>query len=387
MSCVAMSCVAMSRVVTSRFALPAAAALLLSISTPSKAQTFFEAPRDFVLDRQCDAYRSFKTRSGATPLEAGARYVGRGLNRPDNATHAFIRVGEQSLWVDLACGHFADGDGARPGGAPGVVLGPLPGRREVREPVCLPFFDDVDNPVPRALGYGGNADITPPPPPLDAFDKAVLDVCGPPGKQVSRDEFVSLMRANPDVLGRIRSFTSSHVFADRPQRSSGEAYLADLADAWIGVAAFDHIMCGQPGEKGRIGGLHFAGRFLQLQQSGEACRMTNYTQNEVEPGLVYTFGVRMKGANGQWFRHATKGYGYTLSAEEIIKAATRALSENAAAGSDSEACLLTLEDDGKGMSVVFVRRAEGIRTFYTDATPNGRGDKLSPPCAAPVALP
>lgn len=355
----------------------AVAIAVLSVAGPASAQTFFETARDFVLDRQCDAYRSFKTKSGATPLEQGKRYPGRGLNRPDNASHAFIRVGDQSLWVELACGHFADGDGALPA--------PVPRQRDAQAPRCLPFFDDADNPVPRPLRFGGKADITPPAPPLDDFDKAVLAACGPAGKQVSREEFHGLMIAHPQVLSRLMAFTRNQVFAARPRRTSAESYVADLADAWFELKAFDHIMCGEPGDGGRIGGLHFAGRYLQLQQSGEACRMANYDQNEVEPGLVYTFGVEMRTPAGT-FRHATKGYGYTLSAEEIMQAATRALAENPTASGDSQGCLLPLTDDGKSMTAVFVRRAQGIRTFYSDATPNGRGDKRSPPCAAPIAL-
>lgn len=361
--------------------LPAVAviAAAAAICGPAAAQTLFETAREFVLDRQCDAYRSFKKATGATPLEISRHYPGRGVNRPDNPSHVFIRVGEQSLWVDLACGHFADGDGAVAAPAPAA------GERTAGGPACLPFFDDVDNPVPRPLRVGGKADITPPPPPLDAFDKAVMAACGPAGKSVTRDEFKALMLAHADVLARLKAFTAGRVFADRPQRFATESYLDDLADAWFDVKAFDHVMCGQPGEGGRIGGLHFAGRYLQLQQSGEACRMANYGQNEVVPGLIYTFGAEIRTATGTW-RHSTKGYGYTLSAEEMIKAATRALAENPTESSESRGCLLSLTDDDRPLVIVFVRRAQGIRTFYPDATPNSRGDKPSPPCAAPVSL-
>lgn len=233
---------------------------------------------------------------------------------------------------------------------------------------CLPFFDDVDNPV--KVKVGGNVDISPPAPALNAFDQAVNTTCGKAGKVVSRDEFKGLFQQHPDVLQRLMAFTGNKVFADRPARSEPAPYLQDLTDAWFNIKAFDHIFCGEPGEEGKIGGLHFHGRYLQLQQSGEACRMNNFRQNEVVPGVIYTMGVEMLTADGQIARHSTKGYGITLNAEDIFKIVTRAFAENPTPSRDSTACLLPVTDDGKQFIAVFVRRANGIRTFYPDATPS-----------------
>jgi hypothetical protein len=79
-----------------------------------------------------------------------------------------------------------------------------------------------------------------------------------------------------------------------------------------------------------------------------------------------------------------KGYGLTLSAEDIFKVATRAFAENPSRSDSSQGCLLAVEDDGKRFTTVFVRRRKGIRTFFPDATPNTGRD---PACVAAILLP
>lgn len=351
-----------------------------------RAQEFFTAPRDFVIDKPCSAYRSFKRQSDPTPLQPGETYAARGENRAGDPSHAFIRIGSESRWVALGCGHYADGSG--PGTADHGGTGPGAGgdRRpsakagdDARQ--CLAFFDAIDNPV--AIGFGGTLDITPPPPVLDAFDRAVNATCGAVGKVVAEDEFKVVMQGHGEVLERIRAFTGGRVFGDRPAAQSTAEYLDQLTEAWFRVKAFDHIFCGEPGSgRNTIGGLHFHGRYLQLQETGEACRMPNHRQNEAVPGVLYTFGVLMRTPRGGMARHARKGYGLTLGAEDLFKVVTRAFADNPTDRPDSAACMLGVRDDGKAFTAVFVRRAAGIRTFYPDATPS----KKDPVCAGTIDL-
>jgi hypothetical protein len=358
--------------------------------TPAAAQDFFEAPRPFVVERACDATRSIRGAADPTPLTVGTTYEARGVNRREAPTHAFVRVGDANKWVALDCGRLAEAAAGAAGagaaaGAGGPAAAPTTGPR------CLPFFDDLDNPIPRPAVVGGRADITPRPPRLDDFDRALMATCGPAGKVVPRTEFAAMMRAHPAVLARLRAFTGGRVFADRPVASDDAVYLADLTEAWFALKGFDHIVCGEPNEPARgggktIGGLHFHGRFLQLQQSGEACRMDNYDQNEVVDGVIYTMGVEMRAAGGAIARHARKGYGLTLGGEDLLKVVTRAFADNPTPSTESTACLLPVTDEGKAFTAVFVRRAAGIRTFFPDATPNGRGERRNPPCAGPVDL-
>ena len=348
--------------------------LSMSIAHPAMAEARFSQPRPFILDQPCQAYQSLKKQTHPEPLDIGKSYPALAENKATDSTHALLQLNGNQKWVALSCGHYTDA-------APTVSAGNnTSSSANPSAASCLPFFDNVDNPV--TVKVGGKVDITPPAPALNAFDQAVNAVCGKAGKVVSGNEFRALMQQHPEVLQRLKSFTHNQVFANRPQPASDEAYLNDLTEAWFNLKAFDHIFCGQPGDGGKIGGLHFYGRYEQLQQSGEACRMDNYRQNEVVPGVLYTFGVTMQTANGKIVRHSTKGYGYTLSAEDMLKAATRALAENPTTSSASTACLLPITDDGKAFTTVFVRRANGIRTFYPDGTPAN----TDPKCQAAINL-
>ncbi len=359
----------------------ATAGVLLATIAPLSAQEFFPIPREFILDKACEATTSIRTKAEPTPLAAGTTLPARGVNRAGGPTHVLAVVGNASKWLDLTCGRFADGldaaGTAKPSSTPATLT----------QAQCAPFFDDEDNRV--RLGFGGTLDITPKAPKLDAFDEAINAVCGVPGKETTRDEFKTLMRAHPAVLDRIRAFTRGKVFAGRPARAAAGEYLLDLTDAWYALKGFDHIFCGEPNNSpsgGKIGGLHFHGRYLQLQRSGDACRMTNHHQNEVVDGVIYTMGVRMKNSSGRVVSDATKGYGLTLSGEDILKVVTRAFADNPTTSTSSAGCILPVKDDGYDFKTVFVRRATGIRTFYPDATPNGRGDRVNPDCAAKVEV-
>ncbi len=371
----------------------ASALALQALSLPAHSQEFFETRREFVVEKACEAYDGFKRRSNPVTLEPGKAYSGRGLNKRENASHVFIVVGTASKWVEIGCGRFADGaapdaswasEGTTKSATDGRAGAPAPvagGQTEAQRNACLPFFDTIDNPV--AVKVGGKVDISPPAPALDAFDTAITATCGAPGKEVTRAEFKAMLGAHTAVAERIKAFTGGKVFGDRPVHDNLASYVDDLAEAWFAVKAFDHIMCGEPGAgRGKIGGLHFHARYLQLQQTGEACLMGNYSQNEVVPGVLYTTGVVMRLADGRVIRDARKGYGLTLGGEDLLKLVTRAFAENPTASGDSSACLLPVRDDGQAFTAVFVRRAAGIRTFYPDATPSPR----DPKCVAPIAL-
>ena len=322
------------------------------------AQVSFPQPRAFVLDQPCEAYTSLRKQTYPVTLEVGKTYSASAENKQPGATHAAINVGSENKWVALSCGHYAAG----------AVPVTAPKTSAKSSAACLPFFDDINNPL--KLNVGGNADITPPAPALNAFDLAVNNTCGAAGKVVSATEFKDLLHQHPDVLQRLQTFTQQRVYANRPTPASSDAYLQDLSDAWFSLKAFDHVFCGEPKAGSAIGGLHFYGRYVQLQASSTACRMNNFRQNEVVPGVLYSMGVVMKTANDGEARSSIKGYGLTLNAEDILKAATRAFADNPTDSSVSTACTLPVTDDGKHFSTVFVRRANGIRTFYPDATPN-----------------
>ncbi|NEQ54692.1 MAG: EndoU domain-containing protein [Leptolyngbya sp. SIO3F4] len=331
---------------------------LVNVPT-AHAQSFFDNNRQFTITQACDATTSIRSGSNPVPLNVGESYTALGENKSPGGTHAFILVDDDRKWVSLSCGEY---DG-----------GPI-----VIESEFSPFFDNEDN--PRQVGFGGVVDITPPAPVLNDFDRDVVATCGELGKEVSKDEFKAMMQRHPDVLENIKDYVGGEVFHNSLPQMDNTAFLNTLTEAWFNDAhGFDHIFCSEPESTSRIGGLHFHGRYLQLQEDGLAGILDdNESREEVDPGVIYTLGVEMK-VGDSIFRDQRKGYGLTLSAEDIFKLATKAFRDNPTNSTQSVGCLLDVNDDDQQFKAVFVRRSYGVRTFYPDATPNG-GDRFNPPC-------
>lgn len=83
----------------------------------------------------------------------------------------------------------------------------------------IPFFDNLNNPVPVGFPPGQQLDISPPPPQLNAFDNEVLKACGSIGSNVSPNRFKNLLSANPQVLDKIQQATGGELRAGRRRRS------------------------------------------------------------------------------------------------------------------------------------------------------------------------
>lgn len=330
----------------------------LVLTTSAMAQVYFSQANEFMLDHACDAVTSIKKHSNVSPLAAGQAFPALGTNREPNPTHVYLQIGAEKKWVELSCGHYSN------------ALTPTATESRPATTAttnCLPFFDNSHNPVRLKNGL---ADITPPAPNIDAFGQAVNAVCGSIGTKVSAEAFKQMLSNHPEVLAQIKTFTQDKVFANRPAKTNPEDYLNDLTEAWFAVHAFEHIFCGEPEANGPIGGLHYVGRYLQLQQTGEACRMDNLRQNEVVPNVLYSMGVIVHFGN-YTARSSIKGYGLTLSAEDLLKLGTRAFADNPTESHDkTTACLLPIQDDGQHFTAVFARRSAGIRTLYPDATPS-----------------
>jgi hypothetical protein len=357
---------------------------LMTTASSSFAQSFFSEPVAFKVSKTCKASTNTKGSKGLLTVRAGQSFQALGENAPTDGKFVYLDTDGTRRWLPLSCGSyasnkppFADVQGSAGGQSPGSTADTTPSANSA---TCLPFFDTQNNPVKLK---NGTADITPPTPAIDAFGLAVNQVCGPAGKATSRAEFVQLMKAHPAVLADVMRFTSGKVFGDEPATQDADAYLQALTRAWYDVHAFDHIFCGETEGEKKIGGLHFVGRYVQLQKTGEACRLPNFKSNEVVPGSIYSMGVKMKKANGQFISHEIKGYGLTYSAAEILKAGTRALAENPTSSSSSTACLQRVSDGPTQYTMVFVRRKQGVRTFYPDATPDKAATQ---PCKAEWAV-
>jgi hypothetical protein len=237
--------------------------------------------------------------------------------------------------------------------------------QSVRE--LLPFFDKINNPVPVGFPRGQKLDMTPPPPQLNSFDKAVLNICGPIGTTVPSHKFKQLLSAYPNVLQKLQTVIGGELL---PRRRNKTEFLEDLTNIWFKNRAFEHIFCGELKSTNKIGGLHFYGRYLQLQNEGIGGRLpNNYRREEIMPGVIYTVGVVIQQGN-KTFTDVIKSYSYLSNAEELLIDATQIFKLQ---GNSEGACIFHVQDADTGITFpkVFVRRQRAIVTFYPDATPQG----------------
>ncbi|MDZ8240384.1 MAG: EndoU domain-containing protein [Nostoc sp. ChiQUE01a] len=231
----------------------------------------------------------------------------------------------------------------------------------------LPFFDSVNNPVTVGFPAGQQVDITPPPPQLNSFDQAVLKICGSIGTRVSTNSFKQLLSSYPDVLEKVQQASGGELSSGRKNKAHFLEYLTNI---WFKRRGFEHIFCGEIYNANDIGGLHFYGRYLQLQNQGIGGRLPyNQGREEVVPGVIYTMGVVIKQKN-RTIRDVIKGYGYLSNAEEILLDTTKIFKLQ---GNNEGACIYNVSDreTGKSFPTVFVREEKAIITYYPDATPQG----------------
>ncbi len=356
---------------------------LLSFATMAWALATFDPPRQFVATKACSATSSIRSGSGAVAVQAGQTFKALGTNKKKpNATHVQIVVKGKRKWIDITCGdlRFATASKAnnKKIARPATPKAAAPARRPSKSKY-RPFFDNRQN--PEKIRSGARVDMTPPAPQLDAFDRAVNQLCGALGSKVSPRAFQIMMKAHPGVLKAVQTFTKGKVFGQKKPPSSLDAYLNQLTDAWFSSHGFEHIYCGEP-RRGKIGGLHFWGRYLELQEKQLGGRIANNaSREEALPGAIYAIGVEIE-VGGEVVRSPIKGYSLTLSAADLLKAGTKAFADNPTKSSRNESCILRVQDDGKDFKMVFVRKAKGIRTFFPDATPSAS----DPACRGVVAI-
>jgi hypothetical protein len=323
----------------------------------------------FSADRTCEAPRAINGQNpGNVQVRNGQRYEAIGFNSSEKK---FIQIKvpgatPERRWVNASCGTFSEVSDVPP--APSPDPSPIPPK------ALLPFFDTVDNPEQHGFPRDRKADITPPPPELSEFDKAVLKTCGPIGTKLKASNFKQLMLDNPAVLDELQQAVDGELLSGR---STEAEFLDDLTTVWTGREGFEHIFCGELDGPREIGGLHFFGRYLQLQNEGIGGRLAdNLKKEEVVPGVIQTLGVIIKTGGKTWIDDL-KGYAVVSDAQEMLLDATKAFK---AQGNAQGACLLPVEDDdtGKSYKAVFVKGTaagvarDAIVTFFPDATPGGK---------------
>ncbi|HEY9861033.1 MAG TPA: EndoU domain-containing protein [Candidatus Obscuribacterales bacterium] len=345
----------------------------LGVSTPAidKAQAQVLQPGTLTVTQTCPATRAI---NGANPgnirVTKNQRYEVIGFN---SAERQFVLIKipnatPERRWVSVNCGTFQAGSPPNSSPTNGNASEPRTRSSNPSNTTLLPFFDQANNLEVHRFPAGRPTDITPPPPNLTAFDQAVLQACGSIGSTVNANTFKQLMASHPEVLRQIQAAVEGELL---PRRKTQAEFLDDLTAAWSNRGGFEHIFCGELEGPQKIGGLHFVGRYLQLQNEKMGGRLANnLNREEVEPGVLYTLGVVIKRGNQTW-TDDIKGYPLISNAEEMLLDATKAFK---AQGNAQGACLYRVQDQptGKSYQAVFVKDRNAIVTFYPDATPSGK---------------
>nr|ADN14071.1 conserved hypothetical protein [Gloeothece verrucosa PCC 7822] len=336
------------------------AGLISLIILPSAAWAQTPYTGRFTLTQPCNGTTSISGKN-PIPLETSIPYEAVGLNKQDNPTYVYIKIpNSTNHWVALTCGELNPALATSTESNPSET-GTTTGESGSQPTAFIPFFDDNSD----GLFNRQHQDITPIPRALNDFDLAIVELCGQPGKVVSENEFKSTLNNFPGVLANIKEYVGGSL---EEGRTSDDEFLDDLTDVWFKVKGFDHVFCGEPGRG--IGGLHFAGRYLDLQQKNLAGILPRSIPNaEIQEGAVYTLGVELQ-LGDRKVSAPIKGYAYTLDAEEILELGARTYKDNPNTDSTNIACLVGITDEGQTFENVFVAREGAIRTFYSDASPD-----------------
>nr|WP_290227385.1 EndoU domain-containing protein [Trichocoleus desertorum] len=345
--------------------------LVLSHPAIAPAQAQLLQPGTLTVTQTCPATRAINgPNPGNIRVTKNQRYEVIGFNSAERR-FALIKVPNatpERRWVSVNCGTFQAGSPANSSPTNGNASEARTRPATPSSTTLLPFFDQANNLEVHRFPAGRPVDITPPTPSLTAFDLAVLQTCGPIGSTVNASDFKQLMANHPEVLRQIQSAVGGELL---PGRKTQAEFLADLTAAWSDRGGFEHIFCGELEGPQKIGGLHFVGRYLQLQNEKMGGRLANnLNREEVEPGVLYTLGVVIKRGNQTW-TDTLKGYPLITNAQEMLLDATKALK---AQGNAQGACLYPVRDQptGKSYQAVFVKDRNAIVTFYPDATPSGK---------------
>jgi Bacterial EndoU nuclease len=227
-----------------------------------------------------------------------------------------------------------------------------------------PFFDRIDNPDRVQFPPKVAVDMTPQPPELLPFDRDVLQVCGNLGDRVLAEDFQALLAAYPAIFRQIKIAVAGEIF---PGRNTDIEFLADLTEIWFKRQGFEHIFCGNI-RNGQLKGMHYVGRYLQLQEQGLAGKLpNNQHQEEAIAGAVYTIGVLLQYGN-RLIIDRRNGYALITDATELLIAATLAF--KARVKPNTVCAVPVVDTDSKQTyTAVLIKEDNAIVTFYPDATP------------------
>ncbi|MCG6121196.1 MAG: EndoU domain-containing protein [Microvirga sp.] len=339
------------------FASIASLSLVVAPPLAPPAAAFQPMEGRFVAARDCPALQRIRDRAShaGARVEAGESYSMRALNRA-GGDHALVAIpGAQPAerWVALACGEI-------------VAAGAAATARGAASDFAPIFRRD-----------GGSRGGAIPAPALGAFDRAVLEICGPWGSRPSRAAFRALFDKRefaPDVA----AIATALDFTVRDRRLSPGAFAEAMTALWFAEDGFRHVFCGEPGEE-RLGGLHYKGRFLEAQERGFG-GLTPCRAGDLDPPLV-SLGFAYRTPSGGRAIACPKSFSTRLDARALLVEATRAFRAKGRGPAGERMCLHRLgEAHGASDYAVLVERSGAIRTFYPTGSPSCDGGAPARAC-------
>jgi beta-lactamase superfamily II metal-dependent hydrolase len=232
-----------------------------------------------------------------------------------------------------------------------------------------PFFDAQTDTRNTKIPQGEQHDMTPQPPELSAFDRALLEICGDLSSPIPDAETALIALLSDDRFKTERDELTKRLAAVGITFGDVDEMVVDISVLWTAAHGFEHVFCGELSGGNRIGGLHYVGRYLDLQEKGQAS-LPHQGQFEIIPGRVYTMPV-IGNCRGRPCSSPKKGYGLDQDAIDVLFHGIHAWSQmNPAGRADCR------YDYPGGYSGVFVFKQGGIRTMY----PVVRPDPSQPAC-------
>ncbi|MFO0727926.1 MAG: EndoU domain-containing protein [Myxococcota bacterium] len=319
---------------------------LLLLPIPARANTSITG--SFRAAEECPAGRSIKTLDKSeVRLTKGAVYRAVARNKPGGKFLLIVIPGAkpEKRWVADHCGTLEAAPAAAPPapgaspppaadpGAPEAPPAPEPPKRKFSV-----FFDTVDD---------GPKDMTPKPPELTPLDQKILALCGPLGSSVSRHDFGELLKHEPELRTRLKAVLPV------------DDVVAGASELWFARKGFEHVFCGQIKSPTEIAGLHWIGRYLDLQTKDLGGRLLKNKKEALSKGLVYTVGIQAATETGT-VEDPVKGYAYGYDAATLLLEGTRA----ASAYPRAKGCLVTTHSPAGDVQQMLVLDHGALVTLY-----------------------
>lgn len=188
------------------------------------------------------------------------------------------------------------------------------------------------------------------------FDELALKKCGDWGSAIVKEDL--------DILFSGKVLQHLYVNLDKSvitKNADIDAFKKELVTVWLQNTAFEHVICGEPTGSHVLGGLHYVGRYLDLQKNHWGGLNDSCAAQEIRDP-VYTIGVDFLNSYGDMTVKCPSGYNWNMNVIDILLEGTKAFKEASKNHSTEKfACTYTNENN---FHFTFVAKEGAITTFY-----------------------